>query len=219
MIRYVAGSTKGSIQQGHLFNDPFRLGDVDPQYTSSRVTYAQKIAEDAETQELAMKWTPVVAGTVSITVDGAQYVDDGKGNLIPVAEGSSVSRRTVMVQPVDDAMSAADVRFEGVVPTVETVVTDSTGAVVTTSAGKVDYATGKITLTDKVSGDVQIAYSYNNVLIPQNDIPMLSAKMEMLPLLARARRISIYYSQMAAFQAKTDYGLDLGSQLADKAVG
>lgn len=41
----------------------------------------------------------------------------------------------------------------------------------------------------------------NNVLIPQNDIPLLSAKMEMMPLVAKARRISIYYSQMAAFQA------------------
>ena len=26
-------------------------------------------------------------------------------------------------------------------------------------------------------------------------------------------------SQMAAYQAKTDYGLDLGDQLAEKAVG
>lgn len=59
----------------------------------------------------------------------------------------------------------------------------------------------------------------NNVNIPQNDIPLLSAKMEAMPLLAKARRIAIYYSQMAAFQSKTDYGLDLGDQLAEKAVG
>ena len=41
----------------------------------------------------------------------------------------------------------------------------------------------------------------NNVNIPQNDIPLLSAKMESMPLLAKARRIAIYYSQIAAFQA------------------
>ena len=28
-----------------------------------------------------------------------------------------------------------------------------------------------------------------------------------------------YYSQIAAYQAKTDYGVDLGDQLAEKAVG
>ena len=43
--------------------------------------------------------------------------------------------------------------------------------------------------------------------------------MESIPLLAKARRIAVYYSQIAAFQAKTDYGFDLGDQLAEKAVG
>ena len=28
-----------------------------------------------------------------------------------------------------------------------------------------------------------------------------------------------YYSQIAAYQAKTDYGFDLGDQLSEKAVG
>ena len=58
----------------------------------------------------------------------------------------------------------------------------------------------------------------NNVNIPANDLPTLTAKMESMPLLAKARRIAIFYSQMAAFQSKTDYGLDLGDQLAEKAV-
>ena len=43
--------------------------------------------------------------------------------------------------------------------------------------------------------------------------------MDAIPLIAKARRIAIYYSQMAAFQAKTDYGMDLGAQLSEKAVG
>lgn len=65
----------------------------------------------------------------------------------------------------------------------------------------------------------RIAYKYDNVVIPQNDLPILNAEMANIPLLARARRIAIYYSQIAAFQAKTDYGFDLGDQLAEKAVG
>jgi hypothetical protein len=42
--------------------------------------------------------------------------------------------------------------------------------------------------------------------------------MKSIALEAKARRIAIYYSQMAQFQAKNDYGFDLGDQLAEKAV-
>lgn len=76
------------------------------------------------------------------------------------------------------------------------------------------------TVTATVTGEVKkIAYRYDNVVIPQNDLPVLKAEMKSIPLLAKARRIAVYYSQIAAFQAKTDYGFDLGDQLAEKAVG
>lgn len=68
-------------------------------------------------------------------------------------------------------------------------------------------------------GAVKVAYIYNNVVIPQNDIPVINAEIDAIPLIAKARRIAVYYSQIAAFQAKTDYGIDLGDQLAEKAVG
>lgn len=75
---------------------------------------------------------------------------------------------------------------------------------------------GKV--TGLAEGD-RVAYVYDNVVIPQKDLPLLVAKMDAIPLIAHARRIAIYYSQMAAFQAKTDYGMDLGAQLSEKAVG
>ena len=43
--------------------------------------------------------------------------------------------------------------------------------------------------------------------------------MASITLSAKARRIAIYYSNIAAYQAKNDYGIDLGTQLAAKAVG
>ena len=76
--------------------------------------------------------------------------------------------------------------------------------------------TGKV--TGLAEGD-RVAYVYDNVVIPQKNLPLLVAKMDAIPLIAHARRIAIYYSQMAAFQAKTDYGMDLGAQLSEKAVG
>ena len=73
-------------------------------------------------------------------------------------------------------------------------------------------------------GAVRVRYAYDNVIIPQvgngeNAIPTLTANMTHIQLQAKARRIAVYYSQIAAFQAKTDYGYDLGEQLSAQAQG
>ena len=84
------------------------------------------------------------------------------------------------------------------------------------------YATfsgGSYSSQINVAADTKVAYMYDNVIIPQNDLPILNAKIDSIALLARARRIAVYYSQIAAYQAKTDYGFDLADQLAEKAAG
>ena len=48
------------------------------------------------------------------------------------------------------------------------------------------------------TGATKVAYEYDNVVIPQNDLPIVNAKMAHIALEAKARRIAIYYSQMAA---------------------
>lgn len=75
-------------------------------------------------------------------------------------------------------------------------------------------------------GATKVAYEYDNIIIPQeanlsgkNHIPTLTAKMSYMQLHAHARRIAVYYSQIAAFQAKTDYGYDIGEQLSTQAQG
>lgn len=170
-IKYVAGSTKGNTTQGDVFNDPFRLGKVDPNYTSSRVVKDYKLTESAT--EFTMDWKPVIRGTVTVTNGTNTFVDDGKGKLILVSAGDSVARRTVMTQPVDNVANMGDLRLEGVDSYVETVVYNAAGEPVTTAAGTIDYETGKIEIPGGVVNDVQVAYSYNNVNIPQNDIPLL----------------------------------------------
>lgn len=89
---------------------------------------------------------------------------------------------------------------------------------VTVSA--VNTETGEVTFDGTADQqEVRVKYVYDNVTIPQNDLPLVNAKMESIALVAKARRVAVYYSQIAAFQAKTDYGFDLGDQLAEKAVG
>ena len=85
----------------------------------------------------------------------------------------------------------------------------------------VDTAAGKVTFTNApaTSAAIKIAYTYDNVYIPANDLPIVTATMQPISLVARARRIAIYYSQMANYQAKQDYGFDLGETLATQAVG
>ena len=88
-----------------------------------------------------------------------------------------------------------------------------------TAATEVKDTTGAVVGYEATEGATRVKYEYDNVTIPQNDLPLLNAKMENIPLIAKARRIAIFYSQMAAYQAKTDYGFDMGDELAAKAVG
>ena len=170
-INYTAGSTKGATTQGDVFNNPFRLGNVDPDYTSDRVVESVEAGTGAQ----ALAWTPVVKG-------GFEY--------------NNVAYDVKLVKA-----GAADI-YAFYNP-----------------ADKKFYEDAAYATQITVAADTKAAYFYDNVVIPQNDLPTLNAKIEGIALLARARRIAVYYSQIAAFQAKTDYGLDLGDQLAEKAAG
>ena len=106
------------------------------------------------------------------------------------------------------------------------IVTDSVKVMVngTEKAVTTDYTVaedGTITFTTAPAADdqIRIGYVYDNVKIPQNDLPLVNVRMESIALQAKARRVAVYYSQIAAYQAKTDYGFDLADQLAEKAVG
>ena len=148
-LQFTAGSNKGGVAQGDVFNDPFRLGEM----TDARVNYTgATIVEKAEK-----------AGTTKWECEGC-YNKDGefvKGSVL-LADGT--------------VKAVADIAV----------------------------------------GD-EFTYVYDNVKIPQSDIPQLTARMEGIELAAKARRIAIYYSQMAAFQAKTEMGIDLGEVLATQA--
>lgn len=144
-LQFTAGSNKGGVKQGDVFNDPFRLG----QMTDERVNYtAAKVVETIVEGQTKLAWAPVVAGSVEKFVEGVWTAVEGEYK--PVA------------------------------------------------------------------GD-KVRYQYDNVVIPQNDIPQLTAVMNGTSLEAKARRIAVYYSQMAAFQAKTEMGIDLGEVLATQA--
>ena len=160
-LKFVKGTKKGESKRGDLVADPFKLGNVDVNYTSSLVVEEVEAGEDVQ-----LAWAPVFAGG-----------KDEFGRDF----GPSIVGKPEAVVTVKDA------------------------------------AKGIVSITG-VAGKVKIRYAYDNVVIPQNDLPILNAEMANIALVAKARRIAVYYSQLAAFQAKQDYGFDLGDQLAEKAV-
>lgn len=133
-VKYTAGSNKGATTQGTVFNDPFRLGNVDVNYTSA------KVVETATGTEFTPAWGPVVKDEA-----GKQYVEE---------EISGVWTKKELVD------------------------------------GKATVASGN-----------RVRYEYDNVVIPQADLPIINASIESIALVAKARRVAVYYSQIAAFQA------------------
>ena len=82
----------------------------------------------------------------------------------------------------------------------------------------VNWETGEVKVTG-ASGALRVKYLYDQVLIPQHDLPIYNVKVERIALEAKPRRIAIYYSQMAAFQAQQENNVDLGKLLQTQAVG
>lgn len=166
-VEYTAGSNKGETAQGDVFNSPFGLGKVDPNYTADRVVETTKAVQADSKVVAQLAWTPVM-------VDDAGKLVQGK-------------------------------ILNGVTEVTEYKVTKD---------GKIEFTSGV-----SANDEIKVAYVYDNVVIPQNDLPIINAQIKNIPLIAKARRVAVYYSQIAAFQAKTDYGFNLADELAEKAVG
>jgi hypothetical protein len=82
------------------------------------------------------------------------------------------------------------------------------------------FADGTVTFTtapaDKAA--IRIAYTYDNVVIPQGTIPTIKAEFDTINLQAKARRIAIYYSTLAQYTYKVESGEDLGAKLKEQAM-
>ena len=188
-VQYTRGSNKGAYVQGDVINDPFRLGSF----------------KEGADKKLDINYTAAKVCEAKTAATDAKY---------------DVSLMWTPVVPTTVEVVTAGATFrdngEGKLQEMENGQVKVGG-----KEGTVDYATGAISFAASTltSGAVFVNYAYDNVVIPQNDLPIINAEIKAIPLIAKARRIAIYYSQIAAFQAKTDYGMDLGAQLAEKAVG
>ena len=188
-VQYTRGSNKGAYVQGDVINDPFRLG-----------SFKEGADKKLDTNYTAAK-----------VCEAKQAAEAGEYKV-------SLMWTPVVPTTVEVVATGATFRDNG-----EGKLQEMDGDKVKEGGktGTIDYATGAISFAASTltAGAVFVNYAYDNVVIPQDDLPIINAEIKAIPLIAKARRIAIYYSQIAAFQAKTDYGMDLGAQLAEKAVG
>lgn len=119
----------------------------------------------------------------------------------------------------DGTTTAFKVMWGPIVTTSVKVLVNGTEKEVTTDYTVDENGTITFGTAPAASDQIRIGYVYDNIVIPQNDLPIVNAEIKSIALVAKARRVAVYYSQIAAYQAKTDYGFDLGDQLAEKAVG
>ena len=224
-LEFAYGSKKGQTNVGDLIESPFARGKVDANFTANLVEESKNFAES--TTSIALAWAPVVPGTVSFKID--TYLDDGAGKIYKYTDGTEV---TVLTNYVTEATDPNNGNLEGVAGRYVKTITGATeaGTIAYGLASTKGVRTGGvepiydsanaavITLTTGVTGTTAIKYNYNNIAIPQNDLPTITAQMKGIALEAKARRIAVFYSQLAAFQAKTDYNQDIGELLSKRAV-
>ena len=217
---------------GSLIRGTFANGKPQSEYTSKVVEL--DVATIATTG-LVLRWTPVLPGTICFKDASNIYVD--------VPDAFTVGNKTTGKIYACDAdtyhVEKAILNGRKVVQIVDASGNVVDPSVVGTDSGDVEYGStrdvhsgdmvaagyaadvsffGKITPDAEISGITGgIEYQYENEFVPQNDIPLLNMKMEYKQIFTKARRIAIYFSQLADFEAQKDYGFNLGDDLRKQA--
>ena len=164
-LNYTAGSNKGGVTRGKRFNSVWQLGEMDEarqNYTAAAVI--DPFTGDGTTAAFNLMWTPV-PGTVKVTVAGVDQV-----------EGTDY-----------DLTIGHEKRFEPLGPSTAVVPVDGTSNSQNATA-TVTFKAGHIPADGAA---IRIGYEYDNIVVPQDDIPTLNAELAEVTLTAKARRIAV----------------------------
>lgn len=218
MIKYTAGSNKGNVRIGNELNSPFGIDrdnvNTDGQYTSAKCTLNGTNASGSAMSQLVMKWSPVIAGSIvlKVTASGTTttYVD------VDDAGTRRLAKVTGDLQWAETVDRNGNVTRELVSGTIGAAIAGTTVYLgctrdanfdVPASYGTTNPVNGVITLAATGDGSIadgatyELTYIYDNAYVPANDVPVLNAKMEAIAMMAKPRRIAVFYSNLAAFQA------------------
>lgn len=230
-LRYVSGTAKGGVGVGDMFNSVYSLGQMTEdrmRYTSSAVaedldkSIIPASLSDFDTTDISLQWTPIHSVKRLVFT---KYDKDPAAN----SDAKIVARAYIDNPEVDsvypdglgpNTLPSGDDKYTGLTKNGKIKFKNLSEALLIPDIGDTSEFS---TLTTDGTYAVKVLYIYDNIEIPQKveptSLPTLKAKMSAISLQAHARRIAIYYSQISAFQAKQDYGFDLGDQLAQQATG
>lgn len=77
--------------------------------------------------------------------------------------------------------------------------------------GTIDYATGKIVLTEAAKNKL-INYYYDNINVPTK-APEMKIELASTPIIAKSRKLKASYSMDASFDLSSDYGMDINNEI------
>ena len=87
MVQYTSGSNKGMTKQGDVFNDPFRLGKVDVNFTGSAVVEPVTLASGEASKQVTLTWTPVIENAFGEGKTVKFIAEDGTVSYPAVVDG------------------------------------------------------------------------------------------------------------------------------------
>ena len=89
-------------------------------------------------------------------------------------------------------------------------------------ASKVTFSatdgTVELDTAPEASKAIKVAYKYDMVTVPQEEIPTVKVVSDSISLTAKPRRVKIFFSQFASFMAKQEAGFNLEEALKSQAV-
>ena len=86
-IQYTAGTNKGETRQGDVFNDPFKLGNVDVNYTAAKVVDSFTGANNP----VVAAWSPVYDGPDVASKPRIVSITTSAGVAVDVADDATVT--------------------------------------------------------------------------------------------------------------------------------
>ena len=162
-LKITAGTNKGETQRDE--NNPYYLMNSPFQLGKVDRNYTSaSVVEAFTTGQTNLAWAPCLTGMFYNTAA------DGTRTVLGDVKVTTAANPTVSYF---GTFASAAARETGLL----------TGMTFKDSTG----TTQSYTI---VNGD-KIAYAYNNVIIPQNDLPIVNAEMDSIPLIAKARRVAI----------------------------
>lgn len=193
--KYVRMSNKGNAKKGDIISDPFgiyyRQNKDGTREDATDPLYSSALTADAFTD-----------GKVTTAQNfQLRWTPVRENTIIVTAGGKTCNEKTATASPT---VTNFDKTFA------ENGITVS-----------IKYDTGAIQITEATASTVDVlsvAYEYDNVYLPANDIPTYGATVEAIPMTAKPHKVRIVFDALSNLIYKNDYGIDIAKELPKKAV-